>query len=229
MQPRASSRDTPPEHEPFAGRAADARRRGRARDPDIDARILAVANKHLATSGYDAMSLAAVAQEAHTTRQALYRRWPSKASLAAAALKAAEDTGPEISSENPLRDLAAELADFQRGVSGPGRLSLVGTMLQESTAADLRARYQARIIAPRRRRIRTILERAQQLGLIDLDADLEIAVALPTGSWYAQALAGSPPPPNWPERTANLLWRAVGGNIPIDQSPEHRRRQPTRQ
>jgi AcrR family transcriptional regulator len=41
------------------------------------------------------MSLAAVAEEAHTTRQAPYRRWPSRASLAAAALKAAEDTGPE--------------------------------------------------------------------------------------------------------------------------------------
>ena len=137
----------------------------------------------------------------------------------ASQLKAAEDTGPENSSENPLHELAAELADFHHGVSRPGRLSLVGTMLQESTAADLRARYQARIIAPRRRRIRTILERAQQRGLIDSDADLEIAVTLPTGSWYAQALAGSPPPPNWPKRTANLLWRAVGGSIPIDQPP----------
>jgi len=35
------------------------------------------------------MSLAAVAQEAGTTRQALYRRWPTKASLAAAAVAAA--------------------------------------------------------------------------------------------------------------------------------------------
>jgi len=216
MQPHPSSRA---QRASPAERSAGARRRGRARDPDIDARILAVANKHLSSSGYEAMSLAAVAEEAQTTRQALYRRWPSKASLAAAALKAAEDAGPAISSENPLRDLIAELADFQRGVSQPGRLSLVGTMLQESTDTDLRARYQARVIAPRRRRLRAILERAQQLGLIDPDADLDIAVTLPTGSWYARALAGSPPPTRWPERTANLLWRAVGGSTPIDQRP----------
>jgi AcrR family transcriptional regulator len=193
-------------------------RRGRARDPDIDARILAVASSHLSTVGYEAMSLAAVAQEANTTRQALYRRWPTKASLAAAALRSAEDTGPEVSSEDPLRDLVAELADFQRGVSKPGRLSLVGTMLQDSTHPELRARYQKRVIARRRQRIRAILERAQRLGLIDPDADLAIAISLPTGSWYARALAGKPPPRNWPERTATLVWRAVGGSVPEDRS-----------
>jgi AcrR family transcriptional regulator len=193
------------------GTRPGAGQRGRTRDPAIDARILAVAQQHLSIVGYEAMSLAAIADEAHTTRQALYRRWPSKASLASAALKATEDAGPEVSSAEPLSDLAAELADFQRGVSRPGRLSLVGTMLQESTDPSLRARYQARVIAPRRQRIRTILERAQQLGLVDADADLDIAVTLPTGSWYARALAGQRWPDNWAERTAQLVWRAVGG------------------
>ena len=192
-------------------------RRGRARDPDIDARILAAASRHLSTFGYAAMSLAAVAEEANTTRQALYRRWPTKASLAAAALRSAEDAGPEVSSEDPLGDLVAELADFQRGVSKPGRLSLVGTMLQDSTDPELRARYQQRVIARRRRRIRAILERAQRLGLIDPDADLVIAITLPTGAWYARALAGNAPPRNWPERTARLVWRAVGGSVPDGQ------------
>ncbi len=34
-----------------------------------------------------------------------------------------------------------------------------------------------------------------------------------TGSWYARALAGDSPPPDWPARTAALIWRAVGGTI----------------
>jgi len=187
------------------------RHRGRARDPGIDARVLAVAHRQLSELGYEAMSVAAVAQEAGTTRQALYRRWPDKASLAADALKAAADAGPAVASEDPLADLGAELADFQRGISRPGRLSLVGTMLQDGTAPEARTRYQAQIIAPRRRRIRAILERAQRLGLIDADADLEVAVTLGTGSWYARALAGDDPPPDWPARTAALVWRAAGG------------------
>jgi AcrR family transcriptional regulator len=187
---------------------------GRARDPEIDARVLAVAGRHLANLGYEAMSLAAVAHEAGTTRQALYRRWPDKASLAADALVAAE-ARQEADTSDPLADLTAELTDFQRAVSKPGRLSLVGTMLQDATAPEARARYQTRIVAPRRARIAAILERARELSMIDADADLEVAVTLCTGSWYARALAGEQAPPDWPARTAALVWRAVGGTVPL--------------
>ncbi|MGQ0678600.1 MAG: TetR/AcrR family transcriptional regulator [Actinomycetota bacterium] len=189
-------------------------RRGRARDPDIDARVLAVANRHLAASGYEALSLAAVAQEAGTTRPALYRRWPTKDSLAVAAVELAADTRPSAASDNPLVDLIEELADFQRGVSRPGRLSLVGTMLQDTTSSALLARYREQVIAPRRRRILAILERAQCLGLVDPSADLEVATTLGTGSWYARALSGDRPPKDWPDRAAALVWRAVGGQSP---------------
>jgi hypothetical protein len=95
------------------------------------------------------------------------RRGPDKASLATDALLAAGEAGRTSASDNPLADLTAELAEFQRGVSLPGRLSLVGTMVQDATDPDARARYQARAIVPRRARIRAILERAQQLALID--------------------------------------------------------------
>jgi AcrR family transcriptional regulator len=189
-------------------------RRGRTRDTRIDTRVLDAANRHLAASGYEAMSVAAVALEAGTTRQAVYRRWPTKATLAAAALQHAADDTTGTRSDDPYADLVAELADFQRGVSRPGRLSLVGTMLQENTHPDIRARYQQRTVAPRRRRLRAILGRARRLGLIDPDADLDVAVTLCTGSWYARALTGSPPPARWPERTAALVWRAVGGRPP---------------
>jgi AcrR family transcriptional regulator len=206
-------------------------RYGRARDPDIDARVLLVANQHLSRHGYEAMSVAAVAAEAHTTRQALYRRWPTKASLAAAALSSAADAPPAATSDEPLADLVAELANFRRGVSRPGRLSLVGTMLQDSTAPEALSRYRAQVVAPRRGRIRAILERAHHLGLIDPDADLDVAITMCTGSWYAWALTGAPPPPNWPARTAALVWRAVGGSDHHpneDRAPTHRLRSATR-
>lgn len=188
--------------------------RGRTRDPSIDARVLKAAARHLAAHGYEAMSVAAVAEEAGTTRQALYRRWPGKAELSAAALCTFADRATEAEGADPFADLVAELADFQRGVSRPGRLSLAGTMLQDSVKAEVRARYQAEVVAPRRRRLRLILERAQQLGLIDPDADLDVAVTMCTGSWYARALAGARQPRNWPLRTATLVWRAVGGSPP---------------
>jgi AcrR family transcriptional regulator len=176
--------------------------------------VLQAAVRHLAAYGYQAMSVTAVAEEAGTTRQALYRRWAGKAQLSAAAMAAAADQPTESETADPFTDLVAELADFQRGVSRPGRLSLAGTMLQDSVEAGVRAGYQARVVAPRRRRLRLILERAQRLGLISAGADLDIAVTMCTGSWYARALAGAPPPRNWPQRTTALVWRAVGGIPP---------------
>lgn len=176
--------------------------------------MLDATTRQLAAHGYKAMSVAAVAEEAGTTRQALYRRWSGKAELVGAAVSAVADEIADTDSGDPFADLVAELADFQRGVSRPGRLSLVGTMLQDSVEPDVRARYQARVVAPRRQRLRLILQRAQRVGQIDADADLDIAVTMCTGSWYARALTGAAPPRSWPQRVATLVWRAVGGTPP---------------
>src|SRR2546430_17523958 len=72
---------------------------GRARDPSIDARVLKAAARHLAAYGYEAMSVAAVAEEAGTTRQALYRRWARQAELSAAGPGALSD--PAHHGDNP--------------------------------------------------------------------------------------------------------------------------------
>lgn len=185
---------------------------GRSRDGAIDERILAAARRQLSVLGYEGMSIAAVAQEAGTTRQALYRRWTDKAKLASAAIASiADEPGTSAATQDPFSALVAELTDFQRGVSRPGRLSLVGTMLQETTDPDVRDRYRAAVIQPRRARLAAVLQAAQQLGLIDADADLTVAVTMCTGTWYGRALAGDPVPPDWPRRTAALVWRAVGG------------------
>jgi AcrR family transcriptional regulator len=197
------------------------RKVGRARDASIDQRVLDIAGRHLALHGFEAMSMAAVAREAQTTRQAIYRRWPSKTELAAAVVGGISRDTPRapLPSDpspfvDPFGDLVAELADFAYGVSGPGRLFLVGTMLQDTTDPTVQERYRAEVVAPRRRRLRTILEQAAALELIDPDPDLEVAVTLGTGSWYARALAGDPVPEEWAARTAALVWRAVGGTPP---------------
>lgn len=176
--------------------------------------MLAAARRHLAAYGYEAMSLAAVAEEAGTTRQALYRRWHDKADLAAAVVLELADVPSDTAATDPFTDLVRELTDFQRGVSHKGRLSLVGTMLQDTTDADVRARYQARVIAPRRRRLRAILQRGIDQGLLDPAGDLDVALTMATGSWYGRALAGAPVPRNWPHRSAALVWRALGGQPP---------------
>jgi len=185
--------------------------RGRRRDRAIDDRLLEVANRHLAARGLEALSLTAIAEEACTTRQALYRRWPNKASLVADAIRSAADEATSTDSNDPRRDLELELQDFQRAISRPGALSMAATMLQDSTDDASRACYRAHVVDPRRQRIRQILERAREVGLIDANADLDAATALPTGSWFARVLAGDAPASDWADRTAAVVWRSVGG------------------
>jgi AcrR family transcriptional regulator len=193
---------------------------GRPRDPSIEGRVLEIALRHLAEHGYEDLSLAAVAEEAGTTRSALYRRWPGKAELATAAIASLSEADTRGITDDPYGDLVAELAAFRRGVTRPDGLSLVGTMLQRGTDPELRRLYRERIVIPRRARLRAILERALTRELVT-GGDLELAVASLTGSFYALALAGTIPP-NWPARAAAHAWRSLGGTAP-EKRPGNRR------
>lgn len=184
---------------------------GRPRDPEIDSRVLTVARDQLATRGYEAMSLAAVAAEAGTTRQAVYRRWPTKADLATAAIAAMSRAAERTPTDDPYADLLRELRAYATGVGRPGGVSMVGTMLTETTDPQLVALYRERIVTPRRAQLRAILERARDGGLIAADADIDAVLPMLTGAYYASALAGVTPGDDWAARTAALAWRALGG------------------
>lgn len=184
---------------------------GRPRDPAIDTRVLTVAREHLAARGYEAMSVAAVAADAGTTRQAIYRRWPTKADLATAAIAAMSRAAERTPTDDPYADLARELRAYANGVGRPGGVSMVGTMLVDGTDPDLVAHYRERIVLPRRAQLRAILERARDAELLDADGDIEAVLPMLTGAWYANALAGVRPGDDWAERVAAIAWRALGG------------------
>jgi AcrR family transcriptional regulator len=187
---------------------------GRPRDHELDEAILRTAQAHLARDGYAAMSVSAVAAEAGTTRQAVYRRWPSKADLATAAITAIPPPHGNGAPDNPFAALVADLTGFAGGITRPDRLAMVGTMLLGGADPQLVRLYRRRVVAPRRSRLRAILAEARDAGLLDPAADIDGAVPMLTGSWYATALAGHPPGRDWPRRTAGLVWRALGGTTP---------------
>lgn len=62
------------------------RGRGRPRREGADDEILAVTREMLRETGYNAVTLDAVAEHAGVAKTTLYRRWPSKSALVAAAL-----------------------------------------------------------------------------------------------------------------------------------------------
>lgn len=186
----------------------------RPRDTAIDTAVLAATLRALARDGYAGLSLSAVAADAGTTRPALYRRWPDKAALVVDAVAHLAETDPPRRSDDVFADLVAELEHFRHCICDAAALPLAGLMLGDSVEPAVRERYQELVVAPRRARLRALLDDAHAQGLLSADADLAMAGTMLTGSWYALALAEVEPPPDWAARVARLVWLACGGAVP---------------
>lgn len=187
------------------------RLRGRPREPEVDQRILDATLRLLAQHGYVRMSLEEVAAAAGVTKPTIYRRYPSKAALTTAALARARQQHPPPAETGDTRsDLIAHLRHFQRGVSRRYGMSLLGTVLaEEHETPELLELYRHYVIQPRRHEVRAILEHAQERGELRADADLDLAVTMVIGAYYAQYLAGDPFLPDWAEQNVDTIFQGL--------------------
>ena len=160
----------------------------------------------MARDGYARMSVDAVAAEAGVSKPTIYLRYPSKAALATAALAhVREQTAPRETGDTRA-DLVALLRHFRAGVERPFGMAMIGTVLaEEHHTPELFAEFRGRLVEPRREMLRALLERAQLRGELADDADLETAVNMLVGSYYAGYLADSKIPRDWPERAVDLV------------------------
>jgi AcrR family transcriptional regulator len=179
-------------------------RRGRPRSEAADRAILEAALALMGRDGYARMSVDAVAAEAGVSKPTLYLRYPSKAALATAALAhVREQTAPRETGDTRA-DLVALLRHFRAGVERPFGMAMVGTVLaEEHHTPDLFAEFRRRLVEPRRQMLRGVLERAQLRGELAPAADLETAVNMLIGSYYAAYLAGRVPR-DWALRAVEL-------------------------
>lgn len=187
---------------------------GRPRSTELDEAILAAAREVLINSGPGGLTFADVAERAGTTRPAIYRRFADVEELAVAAVASlGAATVPDTTGDG-LADLVAELRAFQRGITTVHGAALAGAVLARSTSDRVVDAYRSTVVAPRRARLRAILDHAADTGQIAADAgDRTHLVTMCTGSWYGYALAGVRPPGDWPDRTARLVWTAAGGTL----------------
>ena len=82
-----------------------------------------------------------------------------------------------------------------------GMAIMIGSVLAEEHATlELLSLFRERVVEPRHAEVREVLEHAQERGELRQDADLEAAVNMLIGSYYARYLAGDPFfPEDWPE------------------------------
>jgi AcrR family transcriptional regulator len=158
---------------------------GRPRSDQAGPALLAAARELVTRSGYEAVSIADIAQAAGTGRQTIYRRWPGKAELVLDAFTAHAvsqvDDGPGPAGPDMVRDfLARTFAALAE--TGPALRSLMAYAQQDPA---FRADFRDRFIGPRRASLRAVLVRAQERGLVRAGLDLDAAVsALYGGLWY---------------------------------------------
>ena len=105
---------------------------GRPRDPEVDRAILQATLKLLTDRGYAGMSIEGVASAAGVGKTAIYRRFPSKAELAAAAIGSLRESwGPLPDTGSARSDIVEMLTKVQATLAHGLGFAIFGALLVE--------------------------------------------------------------------------------------------------
>src|SRR5438067_2481666 len=113
--------------------------RGRPRSPEADRAIAEATVAIISEEGYDALTMAGVAERAGVSTATLYRRWASKEELVVGTVGHLAPDRPDIdtgSLAGDLTELLAQLADRLNGQGGRVLRGLIGEMAWNPELAD---------------------------------------------------------------------------------------------
>jgi AcrR family transcriptional regulator len=170
-----------------------ARAPGRPRSEQVDDAILAAARAELAARGYARMTVDAVAARAGVSKPTIYLRHPTKSELATAAIASMREQPRPEPTDDLRADLIAHLRLLRAGLVRPNGMTMLGTVLaEENDTPELLALFRERLVAPRRRELRAVLQAARDRGELRPDVDLGVAVSALVGAFFARYLADEP-------------------------------------
>ena len=168
---------------------------GRPLDPTIDEKVLEAALELLAERGFSGASVKAVAARAGVGRAAIYRRYENRDDVVVAAIDSLVGVRQVENTGQTELDLVSMLTVVRESVyAGPGIRVLAAVLLESEEHRELLATYRRRAVWPRRKLIRSVLERAIRRGEIRDEVDLEAAVDMLWGSAFARFVTGSNSP-----------------------------------
>jgi AcrR family transcriptional regulator len=145
---------------------------------DREAEILDAALELLASSGYDRLTMDAVATAAKASKATLYRRWDTKAELVVDALSRAKGA-PQLKAVDTgtLRGDLIGIACNDGGINDDRVLAVMASVItalhHDREFADL---FHERFLVVKFQQARQVYERAQRRGEIAPDVDLELLV-----------------------------------------------------
>lgn len=179
----------------------------RPRGPTVVRRVLEVTLEELGRVGYAALSLPHVAELAAINKTSLYRRWPTKDALVAAALGLATPPVAELADHGALeRDLVALAETLGRFLSSPAGLGLLRMLFADGDPAQTRALAASMWTAPGPRAPRVVLERAIARGELSPDAEFDLLLFTLAGAVLHRIFVECAAPDTaWARRIVRLL------------------------
>ncbi len=135
--------------------------------------ILQATLELLAESGYDQLTMDAVAGRARCSKATIYRRWPGKAELVVAAVRRhAGDQVPAVPDTGTLRgDLLAAMAAMRASLAGQDADLLLGLMLATRHDSELANVVRNQVLGSKRQVFGAAVARAVARGEVPVTAD----------------------------------------------------------
>lgn len=150
---------------------------GRQRSEAADQAILGATLDLLGEDGYASLTMAAVIAKAGVSSATLYRRWPTKQDLVAAALATLHAEIVDIDTGSLRTDVVA-MVQASADAMTPRRQDLADDLAIELRRnPEFRVAVNEKFVLPRRRVMGAIVERAQARGELGPSIDAETAFA----------------------------------------------------
>jgi len=176
---------TDPELARRTRRTEGIRTRGRAER--VVSAVLRATHEALGRVGYAALRIEEVAAHSGVNKTTIYRRWPTKAELVAASMRAAEEER-ELPDTGTLRgDLLAEVLDKIRSCQTPTGRGIVRMLQMERADPEVDAIVR-QLRGTRRSRHTTLVERAVVRGELPADTNAELLLDMVFSPIYSRLI-----------------------------------------
>ena len=169
---------------------------GRPRSPEADTAIVQATIELLAEVGYRSMTMEQVRARSGVGKATIYRRYANKDELVRAAMVRLHHDLPVPEDSGSLRgDLEVVLGAAVDAAQETNAAHVVPRLLGESAAdPELQRMFYDNLVAPRRRVLGAVFERAVARGEVRDDLDLELVMDLLVGSlMYRGMISGMDP------------------------------------
>jgi len=163
---------------------------GRPRSGSVDRALREAALAEFVEHGYRAMSMESIAARAGVSKVSLYRRWPSKASVAAEVLAQMAEHSPMADAGSLKADLRALIGHALGSPDAKAAARMImRTMGEIADDPDLMAIYRERVLRPRLYQARSLVSRARARGELRKNLPVDLAAALVGGPLFLYYLA----------------------------------------